>query len=64
MITATPYALHPKKPDSDNLLKPVVDGLTEAGLWEDDNQIAQMYVEKKYCPRGEERIEVVVVWMK
>ena len=62
VITADPYALHTKKPDSDNLLKPVVDGLTEAGLWEDDNQIAQMYVEKKYCPRGEERAEITVTW--
>ena len=62
VITADPYALHTKKPDSDNLLKPVVDGLTEAGLWEDDNQIAQMYVEKKYCPEGEERIEVIITW--
>ena len=33
VISADPYALHTKKPDSDNLLKPVVDGLTEAGLW-------------------------------
>ena len=62
VITADPYALHTKKPDSDNLLKPVVDGLTEAGLWEDDNQIAQMYVEKKWCPRGEERAEITVTW--
>ena len=64
VISADPYALHTKKPDSDNLLKPVVDGLTEAGLWEDDNQIATMFVEKKYCPRGEEGIEVVINWEK
>ena len=41
-----------------------MDGLTEAGLWEDDNQIATMFVEKKYCPRGEEGIEVVINWEK
>ena len=64
VIAADPYLLHIKKPDADNLLKPVVDALTEAGLWEDDNQIAQMFVEKRYCPRGEEGIEVVVAWMK
>ena len=62
VISADPNALHTKKPDADNILKPIVDGLTEAGFWEDDNQIAQMFVEKKYCPRGEERAEITVTW--
>jgi len=63
VLSADPYALHTKKPDADNLLKPVVDALTEAGLWEDDNQLSQVFVEKKWCPRGEERIEIVINWL-
>lgn len=59
---ATTEQLHTKKPDIDNLIKPVLDGLTEAGLWEDDNQIAQLFGEKRQCPRGEERVEIVLKW--
>ena len=62
VIAADPYALHTIKPDADNLLKPILDGITQAGLWDDDDQIATMFIEKKWCPRGEERIEVVISW--
>jgi Holliday junction resolvase RusA-like endonuclease len=57
-----PYAFHVKKPDADNLLKPIVDSLTNAGLWEDDNQISKMFVEKRNCPPGEERVVVFIKW--
>ena len=56
------YAFHVKKPDADNLLKPIVDSLTQAGLWEDDNQISKMLVEKRNCPPGEERVVVFIKW--
>ena len=44
-----------KKPDLDNVLKIIMDGLTGVAF-EDDNQICQVYMEKVY---GEEpRVEV------
>ena len=30
---------HTKKPDADNLLKAVMDAMTEAGVWKDDAQV-------------------------
>jgi len=53
---------HLKKPDVDNLLKPVVDGLTEAGMWVDDNQVWSMKIQKVYCRQGEQRVEVAILW--
>jgi Holliday junction resolvase RusA-like endonuclease len=40
---------HTKKPDVDNLAKAVMDALTDAGLWEDDDQIVSLRVTKKYA---------------
>ena len=53
---------HTVKPDADNLLKPKVDGMTEAEMWDDDNQVASMKIEKLWCERGNERAEVSVMW--
>ena len=53
---------HLQKPDADNLLKPIVDALSEAGLWEDDNQLDRMFIQKWRCPVGQERAEIVVTW--
>ncbi len=44
--------LHTVRPDTDNYLKPIKDALTDAGLWQDDSQVAQEYVEKKWCKLG------------
>ena len=53
---------HVQKPDADNLLKPIMDGLSEAGVWEDDNQVDRIFLQKWRCPRGEERAEITVTW--
>jgi Holliday junction resolvase RusA-like endonuclease len=43
------YALHVKKPDTDNLLKAVMDSLTEAGVWEDDALVFWTEAAKQYA---------------
>ncbi len=39
---------HTSKPDLDNLEKAVMDCLSNAGLWHDDNQVAKKTSEKRY----------------
>ena len=53
---------HVQKPDADNLLKPIMDALSEAEVWHDDNQVDRIFLQKWRCPRGEERVEIVVTW--
>ena len=53
---------HVQKPDADNLLKPIMDALSEAGLWTDDNQVDRIFLQKWRCPIGQERAEIVVTW--
>jgi|TARA_Y100000310_G_scaffold172554_1_gene172659 Holliday junction resolvase RusA-like endonuclease len=53
---------HVQKPDADNLLKPIMDALSEAGLWEDDNQVDRIFLQKWRCPIGQERAEITVSW--
>ena len=36
---------HVQKPDADNLLKPVMDALSEAGVWQDDNQVDRIFLQ-------------------
>jgi Holliday junction resolvase RusA-like endonuclease len=44
------YELYPhtSKPDSDNLLKAVMDAMTDAGVWKDDAQVYGHNAEKYY----------------
>jgi Holliday junction resolvase RusA-like endonuclease len=37
------------KPDIDNLLKAVMDALTQVGAWRDDAQVCETVVRKKFC---------------
>ena len=51
--------LHRKKPDADNYLKAIADALTEAKVFTDDGQVAQMLARKWYAMEGSEaRIEL------
>jgi Holliday junction resolvase RusA-like endonuclease len=52
MKTAGEYAVpHGKKPDVDNLLKAVMDAMTDAGVWKDDALVYATEVSKWYANR-------------
>jgi Holliday junction resolvase RusA-like endonuclease len=52
---------HTKKPDADNLAKGVMDALTDAGLWEDDDQIVSLLARKHYAtPENPEGARVIL----
>ncbi len=59
---ASTYAAHPQKPDLKNLLSHTEDALSEAGLWNDDNQVDELAMRKWRCPRDEARVEVEISW--
>lgn len=42
---------HTKKPDTDNLLKAVMDSLTAVGVWKDDAQVFDTHSAKYYTGR-------------
>ena len=46
--------LHRSKPDADNYLKAICDAMTEAKVFTDDGQVAQMVARKWYVEEGEE----------
>ena len=39
---------HTSKPDVDNMAKPILDALTESGVWADDSQVCDLYITKRY----------------
>nr|WP_262905680.1 RusA family crossover junction endodeoxyribonuclease [Hymenobacter siberiensis] len=45
--------LHRSKPDADNYLKAICDAMTEAKVFTDDGQVAQMVARKWYVLEGE-----------
>ena len=53
---------HAQKPDLKNLLSHTEDALTDAGMWSDDAQVDTIAMQKWRCPRGSERVEVVISW--
>ena len=44
----------PKKPDLDNLLKMVLDVITQSEIWIDDNRVVSLSCEDYYCGENEE----------
>lgn len=42
------------KPDVDNCLKTVADGLTRGGAWADDSQVVGVVAQKRWAPPGED----------
>lgn len=48
-----------RKPDIDNIVKAVLDGLN-GFAWADDSQVVELAVSKFYSRRGSERVEVTV----
>ena len=49
---------HPKRPDCSNLIKTIEDAVTDAGGWQDDGQICDLHVYKRYGT--EPRIEIIL----
>lgn len=55
------YAFPPdkRKRDLDNLLKPLLDSLTKAGVWVDDGQIDVLMIRRgNACKDGQVRVEI------
>jgi Holliday junction resolvase RusA-like endonuclease len=48
---------HPK-PDADNYAKAVLDALTHAQVWEDDSQVADLHIKKRWGAIGKIEIEI------
>lgn len=42
------------RPDSDNLAKGLMDCMTRIGIWQDDSQVADLRIIKRYAAEGEE----------
>jgi len=53
---------HVKIPDTDNLIKPIKDALTKAGMWYDDNQVWKIQATKILAEPEEGRVEIAVLW--
>jgi Holliday junction resolvase RusA-like endonuclease len=51
---------HVKKPDADNLLKAVMDAMTEAGVWEDDALVFNPDPAKYYATGGKTGARIIV----
>lgn len=44
-----PLIWHTSKPDLDNLIKAVMDSLTQIGFWTDDSRVFRQYLIKRYA---------------
>jgi Holliday junction resolvase RusA-like endonuclease len=42
------------RPDLDNIVKSILDGLNRSNVWEDDSQVVRISASKTYAARGEE----------
>lgn len=41
------------RPDLDNIWKGLSDCITRAGIWQDDSQVAELDISKRYCVDGD-----------
>ncbi len=53
------YPPDKRKRDLDNILKPVLDSLTEAGIYVDDSQVADLRIQR-FRPSKRGRVEIMV----
>ena len=49
-----------KMPDLDKLVRAVCDGLTDAGIWEDDAQVIRLIARKDYADNDEPGVDIQV----
>lgn len=60
--------VHASKPDLDNCLKAVMDGLSDAQIFRDDNLVYEVRAKKEYCDRMDDgsyeysHIKITLVW--
>lgn len=60
--------IHASKPDLDNCLKAVMDGLSDAQIFRDDNLVYEVRAKKEYCDRMDDgsyeysHIKITLVW--
>lgn len=54
------HQAHIVRPDADNLLKLVLDCMSEGGAWSDDKLVAKAMAEKLWSPRAMAGVDVVV----
>lgn len=59
-VKPTAPDFHPKKPDLDNLIKAVMDAMTELGFWVDDSQVVSILASKRYATKGNEGAVVFI----
>jgi len=50
------------RPDFDNIAKPILDGLTAAGVWHDDGQVASATVDKINVTGDDSPGVLVEIW--
>ena len=48
------------KPDADNIVKAVLDGITRSGRWKDDTQVSDLTVRRRYLDLDNEGNEIDV----
>ena len=50
---------HTKKPDLDNLIKSILDGLGKANAWRDDSQVVAINARKAYSEEGRAIVRII-----
>ena len=53
MVTTTKMLQKTSKPDCDNLVKGLLDGINNSGVWRDDSIVCSMHGIKRYAKDGE-----------
>jgi Holliday junction resolvase RusA-like endonuclease len=57
------HVARPKKPDIDNLVKTVLDGITQAEVWKDDSLVVDMRAVKLYSNDNTDEKTTVSIWV-
>lgn len=52
---------HAVRPDADNVLKAVLDGINRSGIWHDDSRVVEVMVTKEYAAIGEDPHVLVLI---
>jgi Holliday junction resolvase RusA-like endonuclease len=64
MVTTTKMLQKTSKPDCDNLVKGLLDGINNSGVWRDDSIVCSMHGIKRYAKDGElacTKVEIALI---